>query len=370
MTPSPVASFMASLFRNWPRSARLLDPGAGIGSLTEAFATKFLEKATLESHLATTAYEIEPILVSYLGEHLRALEVQGENSRLVIESELVAQDFIREAAFASSFGARRYTHAILNPPYKKLSASSEYRTLLRAIGVEAGNLYTAFLGLAVSLTEEGGEIVAIVPRSFCNGMYFRPFRRWLLERVALSHIHVFESRKTTFRDDDVLQENIIIRLERGSTQGAVTISKSNGPSFDDYTERQVPFEEVVKPSDAERFIHIPTSETGGSKELFSHSLSDLDLDVATGPVVDFRLRAQCRAMPEPKTVPLLYAHHFSGGALQWPREHKKPNAIVVNDQTKKWLMPKGWYTITKRFSAKEERKRIVAYVVEFSYVAI
>jgi hypothetical protein len=235
---------------------------------------------------------------------------------------------------------------------------------MRGIGVETGNLYTAFLGLAVSLTEEGGEIVAIVPRSFCNGMYFRPFRRWLLERVALSHIHVFESRKKTFHDDDVLQENIIIRLERGSTQGCVTISKSNGPSFDDYVERQVPFEEVVKPSDVERFIHIPTSEANGSEQLFSHSLSDLGLDVGTGPVVDFRLRAQCRAMPEPKTVPLLYAHHFSGGSLQWPREHKKPNAILVNDETKKWLMPKGWYTITKRFSAKEERKRIVAYVVD------
>jgi hypothetical protein len=27
-------------------------------------------------------------------------------------------------------------------------------------------------------------------------------------------------------------------------------------------------------------------------------------------------------------------------------------------------MPRGWYTLTKRFSSKEERRRVVAYVVD------
>jgi DMSO/TMAO reductase YedYZ molybdopterin-dependent catalytic subunit len=50
------------------------------------------------------------------------------------------------------------------------------------------NLYTAFLGLVVALTKPGGEIVAIIPRSFCNGMYFRPFQKWLLHEAALTQI--------------------------------------------------------------------------------------------------------------------------------------------------------------------------------------
>ena len=40
MTPSTIGNFMASLFRKWPSEVRLLDPGAGIGSLTEAFFQK------------------------------------------------------------------------------------------------------------------------------------------------------------------------------------------------------------------------------------------------------------------------------------------------------------------------------------------
>jgi len=34
---------------------------------------------------------------------------------------------------------------------------------------ETSNLYTAFLAIAIKLLEPGGELVAITPRSFCNG---------------------------------------------------------------------------------------------------------------------------------------------------------------------------------------------------------
>jgi adenine-specific DNA-methyltransferase len=62
---------------------------------------------------------------------------------------------------------------------------------------------------------------------------------------------------------------------------------------------------------------------------------------------------------------VVYTPFFRRGKIfEWPREHKKPNALLVNEETKKWLMPKGWYAITRRFSAKEERRRLVAFVVD------
>jgi len=42
---------------------------------------------------------------------------------------------------------------------------------------------------------------------------------------------------------------------------------------------------------------------------------------------------------------------------------KRGNAIKLNSDTKKWLYPNGFYTVARRFSAKEERPRIVAGVV-------
>lgn len=363
MTPIPIAEFMASLFRKWPEECRVLDPGAGLGSLTQAFARRYMERRASSGRLHLTAYEVERVLLPTLAQTL------GQVSKLapagaVVDTEIVAGDFIEEGSFAASFGSRSFTHAILNPPYKKIRADSDYRKRLRMVGVETGNLYTAFLAIAIAMTEAGGEIVAIIPRSFCNGMYFRPFRRWLLGRVALRHIHVFESRNKAFGEDDVLQENIIVHLEKGGAVAPVTISTSHGPTFEDYEEKAVPHAEVVRPGDEEQFIHVPTFEVMSSGKLFTQSLAELGLDVATGPVVDFRLREHSLPRPRAGSVPLLYPHHFAGGKLHWPKEHKKPNALLVNDSTDKWLMPRGWYAITKRFSAKEERRRIVAYVVD------
>ena len=69
-------------------------------------------------------------------------------------------------------------------------------------------------------------------------------------------------------------------------------------------------------------------------------------------------------MPAPGAVPLLYPGHFRDG-VTWPiKGMKKPNAILLNKETQKWLYPKGFYCVVRRFSSKEEKRRIVANVVE------
>ncbi len=366
MTPSSVADFMASLFSNWSSDVRLLEPSAGVGSLVESFANEFFKHSKRGSTLNITCFEIEAILASTLATRAREIQKIGEAQGAKVHPEVLVRDFLLESSFGSSFSENRFTHVILNPPYKKIGANSEYRLLLRASGIESVNLYTAFLGLSVLLTARGGEIVAIVPRSFCNGLYFRPFRDWLLGQVSLDHIHVFESRNKAFKGDEVLQENIIIKLTRGVQRDTVTISSSNDASFTDHVERKVAFEEVVRPGDSERYIHIPLNGSQASSPYFQFSLSELGLAVSTGPVVDFRLRDYLTQQPAPDTVPLLYAHHFGATGLSWPREHKKPNAILVAPETMKWLLPRGSYTVVKRFSAKEERRRVVAYSLDAS----
>lgn len=364
LTPAPIATFMASLFRPLSKDIRLLDPGAGIGSLSEAFSQRFLQEAPTGTQLTIQSYEIDPDLAATLAERQSEIARHASVTDRRVETTVIDRDYVVEASFALSFGGRPFTHAILNPPYRKIAVDSDYRRHLRAIGVEVVNIYAGFLALAAAQTRVGGEIVAIVPRSFCNGMYFRPFRAWLLDRVAIEHVHVFERRDKAFSEDDVLQENVILHLVRGGRQGRVTISTSRDPSFRDYAERKLPFAAVVKPSDPEQFIHIPTADLDGPSLPFACGLADLGLDVCTGPVVEFRLRQYSMQDPRPGSVPLLYPHHFAAGYLVWPRTHKKPNAMLDVAATRKWLMPRGWYAVTRRFSAKEERRRIVAYVVD------
>ena len=356
MTPSPIAAFMASLFSYHGR-VKLLDAGAGIGSLTSAFIDQALKNGTM---VDAEVWEIDNTLGDYLKTTLDEHVQHGQGR---IKTHIHASDFIEDATFSIQLGCgNRYTHAILNPPYRKICTNSKHRKLLRMAGIETVNLYTAFVALAVLLMEKGGEIVAIIPRSFCNGSYYRPFRNLILRTCAIRQLHLFESRNQAFQDDGVLQENIIIHLVKGEQQGSVVISTSHDAKFLDLQQTTFDAVAIVKPNDLEQFIHIPTA-TGqtSAPRLCTHTLRDLGLEVCTGPVVDFRLKKYWRDEPTGDTAPMLYPHPFSDGTLSWPKSHKKPNALQLSPDINKWLMPRGHYVLVKRFSAKEERRRLVAY---------
>jgi adenine-specific DNA-methyltransferase len=118
MTPVPIANFMASLFQNWPEECRLLDPGAGIGSLTQAFARGYF-KRTPRGRLNVTAYEVEAVLLPTLAQTLAQISGSAPPGSFV-GTNIVERDFIKEGSFAVGFGSRGFTHTILNPPYKKI----------------------------------------------------------------------------------------------------------------------------------------------------------------------------------------------------------------------------------------------------------
>ena len=364
LTPATTALFMARLFQaSSSRNCYLLDAGAGIGSLSSAFIEECMVGKLGLDKVALTTFELDTSLHGEL-EH----SLSSYIDRLSFSYEVFGGDFIEEAVNRIQFGyGAGFTHAVLNPPYKKINSNSRHRLLLRRVGIETVNLYSAFVALALALMAPNGQLVAIIPRSFCNGPYYRPFREFMLSHAAIHHIHLFESRDKAFRDDAVLQENVIILLERDCAQGNVTVTTSTDDSFTDLVTHTYPFNRIVLNDAAERTIHVPTAYERSAIELspaIGYSLHDLGISVSTGPVVDFRLRQHLRDMPEKGTIPLLYPAHFNGQETLWPKpDMKKPNAIHRNSETEKWLFPNGHYCVVRRFSSKEEKRRIVASVV-------
>jgi adenine-specific DNA-methyltransferase len=385
MTPAPIARFMASLFADVSGELCLLDPGAGVGSLTAAFVERICAAATKPRSASLVAYEIEPVLGAYLRNTLDEGVGQCRRAQIKASSEMHDEDFILDHAWGMQpdifnrphEDGGSFTHVVMNPPYKKINSASAHRAALRKAGLETSNLYTAFMFLAAQRLRAGGEMVAIVPRSFCNGPYFKPFREKFFEMMGLRHIHIFEKRNSAFKGDEVLQENIILYAVKGAPSAEVTITTSNGGDFhmdsdghcvaEDMTQRTVPYGSVIRSADPDRFVHIAVNDLEqGIVDRMAHftaTLADLGLEVSTGPVVDFRLKDDLRAQPEKGAVPLLYAAHFQDGALAWPKVMKKPNAIRVSSESRRWLWENtGHFVITKRFTSKEERRRIVASV--------
>ncbi len=374
MTPASVASFMASLFPEpTNKNITLLDPGAGVGSLTSAFTQHFCSSYSKIS-INTTLYEIEPLMINYLQKNLLLCEKTASLKKSKFSWNLIDEDFIinssRKLASINTLwqeNITKFSHCIMNPPYKKILSSSRHRTALRSAGIETVNLYSAFVALSILLLEKNGYLVAIIPRSFCNGPYYRSFREIILKNTAIRRIHLFNSRSQAFKEDKVLQENIIIALEKDVKQENVVISTSTDHEFSDINVFDCSFKDIIKTTHQNLFIHIPTTpnDTLELSKNFNHSLTDINLNISTGPIVDFRVKKHLRQMPEQGTVPLLYPCHFKNNSTIWPlKNSKKPNAIMANSDTKKLLYPNGFYTVTRRFSSKEEKRRIVASIVE------
>jgi adenine-specific DNA-methyltransferase len=374
-TPLLTARFMASMLRMEGRRIRVLDPGAGIGMLSAAWVSEMLGRTHRPSEIHLTAFENDAGLIPWLRQTLILCEKACQGQGISCRIEIRQADFIEQGVAAADRGlftidSLEYDTAILNPPYKKIRSDSQARNLLRRIGIETSNLYTAFLSLALMLLRKGGEFVSITPRSFCNGPYFRPFREHLLKDANLKQFHLFESRDKTFQDDGILQENVILHASKSSAQDRyVRISQSRSPADRQIIGRKVPIEQVVLRNDPEKFIHLVPDKRGHAlalnMEALPCTLKELGLSVSTGRVIDFRSKPWLRAESSELTVPLIYPGHINNGRIVWPNQKiRKPNAILLEASKNNLLVKAGIYVLVKRFSAKEERKRITAAVFD------
>ena len=375
-TPVGVARFMASMLqvREPPETLRVLDPGGGSGILTAAAVAELCSRPerSRPAALHASVWELDERLAGDLDrtfEHCRAVCAKAG---VAFRSEHHRGNFVLDAAVWADDQdllepERRpgFHVAIMNPPYRKLGSDSAERSRLSAAGVETSNLYSAFVWLALKLLAGGGELVAITPRSFMNGSYFRPFRQALSRELAFRRIHVYDARDTAFAEDGVLQENVIFHGVRGAGPSPVRITTSPGPADDGLLERTVEPDELILPHDPERVLHVVPDEAdakiAANMRSLPHTLAELGVFVSTGRVVGFRAKERLRADAGPGDAPLILPGHCARGFVAWPRASgTKPNALAVTGPDDDLLLPAGWYVLVNRFSAKEDRRRVVA----------
>ncbi len=360
-TPPTIAHFMASLFELDKRPSSLLDPGAGLGALSSAFADRWL--AEDNGTLNITTIESDPELLQPLKQMHSDLHNNGISSQLVAE-DLLQWYLTSVPPLAGDMSA--FDFAILNPPYFKISSRSTSRSLLHALDIETSNMYAAFLALTARTLKPNGQLVAITPRSFTNGTYFRQFRNDFFSRMSFATIHSIDERNTAFARDQVLQETIIFHAYKRARPPKVLITTGGLTNDDINTALDVPYNEIQPPMNPSAPIRLPRDQIDlDMNSRIAHlpcTLADLGMAVSTGQIVEFRSRPHLRHSLSGSEVPLLYPRHLSPtGIVTWSsKETGQPIAIAFNEETASQVMPMGPYTVVKRFTAKEERKRIVA----------
>lgn len=200
LTPNTVAEFMASLFEIHRSEVRMLDAGAGAGALSAALVGRLCRDPRKPKRISITAYEIDAAQIEPLRARLDGCRRECERAGISFSATVLNEDFIAAAVplvrgdlFTSE--SPRFNTAIINPPYRKIRSDSSTRLLLRSAGIEASNLYAGFVALITRLLDKGGELVAITPRSFCSGPYFKPFREDFLEAMSLRRLQVAQPQK-------------------------------------------------------------------------------------------------------------------------------------------------------------------------------
>jgi adenine-specific DNA-methyltransferase len=352
-TPVKAATLMASMLRvdDLSGTVRVLDPGAGAGSLTAALVDRLhTERPDVAVHVV--AVETDPFITPYLRATLE--ECQAAYG---ISYDLVESDYLLDE------GAKLddpFDLAIANPPYSKLAPDAPARLATAARAVDTPNLYVAFWARAVASLKEGGQGVFIVPRSWANGPYYRPFRHWLLSTASLDVLHAFESRTKVFADTKVKQENVIVAFSLRPQISDVILSKSVAHDEDPIA-RSVPFSTIVQGKDDDKIVHFAESTPVPSAARFT--LTDLGIGVSTGKVVDFRNRQYLTDnLDTPGVMPMIYQSNIRSGRIDWPQTNaRKPQGFVaIEDAAIRQLLPQGPYVVVKRQTAKEDRRRVIA----------
>jgi adenine-specific DNA-methyltransferase len=370
-TAPAIADFMARMFTRIPQGpVRILDPGAGVGTLSAGICQRVLAQQN-QRHLIFELIENDPQLIPLLEKTMtfckKALRDAGHEMNFVIRVE----DFVlsnTQASLLEAASEAAFDLAILNPPYFKMRKESAHARAMNHVVHGQPNMYAFFMAVVADLLREGGEMVAITPRSYFNGPYFKRFRKWFFDRMTVRQIHLFESRTDAFQEEEVLQENVILLAEKAGAPKEVLITSSAGRILQHVDRHSLSYAKVIEDSTGDHLVRVATSgfeqEIVQALDRLHHRFRELPFKVSTGPVVTFRSTQFLRRIRSNNTAPLLWMHNVRPFVTRFPAKNGKPTHIIVSPDSQKLLLAAKRYVLLKRFTAKEERRRLVAGIVE------
>lgn len=348
---------------------RVLDPGAGVGMLSAAVCQHLLRglsRRNLYFELWENDARLIPLLYQTMNCCQSALHLAGHEMQFAIKTD----DFILANARPLSsecIPERTFDLAILNPPWFKIRKQSPQSLAMQHVVHGQPNIYALFMAAAAELLAAHGEMIAITPRSYFNGPYFRRFRQWFFARMTARQIHVFDSRTEAFQHDAVLQENVILHAVRDGERGNVLLTNSSGRDVNNIADYSAAYQQVIDSSSCDHVVRV----TGNRFESQIVSLMDglpcrfpdHGFRISTGPVVTFRSTSFLRQSQSRDTAPLLWMHNVRPFVTQFPPQKQKPTHIEVSASSRKLLVPAKTYVLLKRFTSKEENRRLVAGIM-------
>ena len=384
LTHPQVARFMAKEIGRIQEGGRVLDPAIGSGVLACAVIEEAIARSA-PSELFIYGFDTDRELCAVAIQALARAKQRAAQYGIRVQFDVQPRDFIldhipvqQHSLFfdhaTSTTRPKNYQCIIANPPYFKLKADDARVKALAGQVNGQTNIYTIFMALSAQLLADDGRACFIVPRSFCSGAYHAAFRKDFIAQNVPLRFHLFESRQDAFKDDTVLQENIIFTFQKrqatAKQPSPLLISSSKG--IDKLSapliRRRVPPEHFLGRYNGVVFFRLPLSDLDDeiikTVDGWPNSLHKAGLEVSTGPVVAFRAKQFLTpddAVKRGEAAPLLWMQNVGPQIVTWPAmQGRKPQGISLSQQASHLLLPTGNFVLLRRFSAKEESRRLTA----------
>lgn len=373
-TPVELGAHIAGLSTFSGVEVRLLDPGFGSGILACALIEHLVATNSGLAVIHLDAYDIDIGVQPYAQDVLGYLAQWLEARHIILHAHLLFEDFILSQAVYWQLPLQpitpRYDIVIANPPYFKLGRDDPRNSLMRPRQLDQPNIYALFVVQAALLTQPGGELLFLIPRSFCSGLYYERFRIFLYQHLRIKQLHLFHSREQAFAKDNVLQENIIFkatRTEEVTKQDYPLLVTSSTGIQDVATSNQLTctLYQIVDLGSREKVLFLPTTTAElaliADFKTWRHRLHSFKIKVSTGPVVGFRATIYLREKAAKNNIPLLWINNVRRGAINWPNERDRMQYLSSKDSNKiSSLLPVRNYVLLRRFSAKDDKHRLIA----------
>ena len=371
-TPVEIAGLMGSFAESGESSLRILDPGCGTTILTCALLESIVQNNSKLKEVDLTVYETDKAIIPYTNESLDYLRSWLKEKNIKLKIYIHTNDFILENADCLTDYGNLFSQTIepfdiivSNPPYFKLPIDDKRAVAAKAVINGHPNIYAIFMAISARLLKENGQLIFITPRSYASGSYFKLFREYFFKIIEIDKVHLFVSRKDTFNRDKVLQETVIIKgTRKGKTnpKHKVNVYSSHGlKDIDSPIIKSFAQKELIDLNSNEKILYLPTSD---SDEAILNVFKNWNGNLNKYKNGDIFL------------APLFWLHQVKKMVLEWPMpKPDKGQYVKIHDESKSILIPNKNYVLLRRFSAKDDKSRLVAApyfcnFVEAEYIGV